>query len=72
MFYLAEEAAAEAATSTSLFDPYDIVMLLFTIVILIGLFRLVKQRNKNYFAIGFTLLAAGVFLFSDYVMIQGW
>ncbi|TYP75769.1 DUF2759 family protein [Paenibacillus methanolicus] len=72
MFYLAEEAAAEAATSTSLFDPYDIVMILFTIVILIGLFRLVKQRNKNYFAIGFTLVAAAVFLFSDFVMFQGW
>ncbi|MBB3114218.1 hypothetical protein FHS18_006337 [Paenibacillus phyllosphaerae] len=72
MFFLAEEAA-QAAASTSTFDPFDIVMVLFTIIVLIGLVRVLKARNKNYFAIGFALVAAAVFLFSDYVMVfEGW
>lgn len=63
--------AAEAAANTiKKFDPFDIMMLLFTIVILIGLFRLLAGGpKKNKFAIGFAVLSAAVFLFADYVMI---
>lgn len=67
--YLAEQAG-EAASK---FHPFDIFMLVFTVLILIGLFRLLAQRpRKNYFAIGFTIIALAVFLFADYVMITGW
>jgi hypothetical protein len=65
MWLLAEESA-----SASSFDPFDIIMLLFTIVIAIGLIRLLMERpRKNYFAIGFALVSLAVFLFIDYVMI---
>ncbi|RAP73907.1 hypothetical protein [Paenibacillus montanisoli] len=62
---------AENATATiSKFDPFDIMMLLFTIVIFIGLVRLLMARpKKNMFAIGFATVAFLVFLFANYVMI---
>jgi arginine exporter protein ArgO len=64
----AEEAAATASTFTW-FDPF---ILLFTIVIAIGLVRLLAAPRKNLFAIGFTTVAFLVFGFMDFLMIQGW
>ncbi len=62
---------AEAATSTlAKFDPMDILMLLFTVVIFIGWVRLLMARpKKNVFAIGFATVSLAVFLFANYVMI---
>jgi hypothetical protein len=62
---------AEAATSTlAKFDPMDIMMLLFTVVIFIGWVRLLTARpKKNVFAIGFATVSLAVFLFANYVMI---
>jgi len=66
--YLTEQAEA-----TSTFQGFDIFMLLFTIVILIGLVRLLLQRpRKNMFAIGFATVALLIFLVADAKMISGW
>jgi len=63
--FLAEEAA-----KTSSFDPFDIIMLVFTVLIFIGFVRLLMQRpRKNIFAIGFTAVSLAVFLYVDYIMI---
>lgn len=62
--------AAEA--TTSVFSFFDIIMVLFTIVIAWGCVRLVKQPQKNLFAIGFAFVSLAVFVFSDVVMIAGW
>lgn len=51
-------------------DPFDWFMLAFTIIIAIGFVRLVSQKNKNKFAIGFAGVALLVFLFIDFVMIK--
>ncbi|MFD0714991.1 hypothetical protein [Paenibacillus sp. GCM10027626] len=61
--------AEEAVQAGSKFDPFDIMMLLFTVVIFIGLVRLLKARQKNLFAIGFTTVSLAVFLFANYVMV---
>lgn len=62
--------AEQAANTLTKFDPMDIMMLLFTIVIFIGWIRLIMARpKKNVFAIGFTTVALAVFLFANYVMI---
>ncbi len=67
--YLAEQTGEAAST----FQFFDIFMLVFTILIVIGLVRLLMQRpRKNLFAIGFTIIALIIFLFADYVMIGGW
>lgn len=64
--FLAEETAASA----SVIDPFDWFMLAFTVIIAIGFVRLLMARpRKNVFAIGFTAVALGLFLFIDYVMI---
>ncbi|MFD1953983.1 hypothetical protein ACFSL6_07240 [Paenibacillus thailandensis] len=64
--FLAEEAAA----STSTVNTFDYFMLLFTVLIFIGLIRLLRVKpNKNYFAIGWTTLSLLVFLVIDYIMI---
>ncbi|WP_308636618.1 hypothetical protein [Paenibacillus silvisoli] len=64
--FLAENATA----AISKFDPFDIMMLLFTIVIFIGWVRLLLARpKKNMFALGFTTVSLLVFLFANYVMI---
>ncbi len=63
--FLAEEAA-----KTSSFDPFDILMLVFTVLIFIGFVRLLMQRpRKNIFAIGFTAVSLALFLYVDYIMI---
>ncbi|MNO70998.1 hypothetical protein D3C76_619000 [compost metagenome] len=63
---------AAAGETTSTFNGFDIFMILFTIVILIGVVRLVTQREKNLFAIGFGILSLLVFLASDAIMINAW
>ncbi|KQO11031.1 hypothetical protein [Paenibacillus sp. Leaf72] len=61
--------AEEAAQTTSNINTFDWFMLAFTILLLIGFVRLVKERKKNIFAIGFTAVSLGLFLFIDYIMI---
>lgn len=64
---------SEAATaSTSNFNAFDIFVLLFTVIILIGLIRLLRAPKKNVFAIGFAVVSLLVFLMTDYAMITGW
>lgn len=63
-------AAASDATAT--FKTFDIFMILFTILIFVGVVRLLMSRQKNKFAIAFGLVSLFVFLYSDYAMITGW
>ncbi|GIP42118.1 hypothetical protein J45TS6_05770 [Paenibacillus sp. J45TS6] len=63
---------AEAASATTKFNGFDIFVILFTIIIFIGLVRLVKAPKKNLFAIGFTIVSLLVFLITDYAMIKNW
>ncbi|WIV18863.1 MULTISPECIES: hypothetical protein [Paenibacillus] len=63
---------AEAASATTKFNGFDIFVILFTIIISIGLVRLVKAPKKNLFAIGFTIVSLLVFLITDYAMIKNW
>ncbi|WP_314003873.1 hypothetical protein [uncultured Paenibacillus sp.] len=66
--FLAQQAPA--AADASKFATFDIFMLLFTALILIGFVRLVLARpRKNFFAIGFTGVSLLVFLLIDYIMI---
>ncbi|MWC30564.1 hypothetical protein [Paenibacillus sp. MMS18-CY102] len=71
--YLAEEAAKAAATTSNI-NTFDWFMLAFTVLIAIGLVRLLMARpKKNVFAIGFATVSFLVFAFSDYVMItESW
>lgn len=65
--------AAQAGESASTFQTFDVFMVLFTILIVIGLVRLLLQRpRKNRFAIGFTVVALVIFLVADAKMISGW
>lgn len=65
------EAANEAVEST--YSHFDIFMIIFTILIAIGLVRLLMQRpRKNILAIGFATVSLLVFLVADYIMISGW
>ncbi|RCX19031.1 uncharacterized protein DUF2759 [Fontibacillus phaseoli] len=64
---------AAAGEVTTTFNGFDIFMILFTIVILIGVVRLLKERPKrNLFAIGFGILSLLIFLASDAIMIKAW
>jgi hypothetical protein len=65
------DAATEAVKST--YSHFDLFMLVFTILIAIGLVRLVMQRpRKNLFAIAFATVCLLVFLAADVKMISGW
>jgi uncharacterized membrane protein len=67
--FLAEQAEASSST----FQTFDIFMVLFTILIAIGLVRLLLARpRKNLFAIGFAIVALVIFLVADYKMVSGW
>jgi hypothetical protein len=64
---------AENTEDTSTYTPFDVFMIIFTVLIAIGLVRLLLQRpRKNKFAIAFGTVALLVFLAADYVMISGW
>ncbi|MBU7317644.1 hypothetical protein [Paenibacillus oleatilyticus] len=64
--------AEEAAKSTSTFSGFDIFVILFTLVIAIGLIRLLGAKKKNPFAIGFGLVSLAVFVTLSVVMVMGW
>jgi hypothetical protein len=67
--FLTEQAGETAST----FSGFDIFMVLFTILIAIGLVRLLLQRpRKNLFAIGFAVVALIIFIVADIKMISGW
>ncbi|GIO88509.1 hypothetical protein J25TS5_54410 [Paenibacillus faecis] len=64
---------AAAGEVTTTFNGFDIFMILFTIVILIGVVRLLRERpKKNLFAIGFGIFSLLIFLASDAIMIKSW
>ncbi|MFD0673578.1 hypothetical protein [Cohnella sp. GCM10027633] len=64
---------AEAAENSSTYTPFDVFMIIFTVLIAAGLVRLLMQRpRKNIFAIGFATVSLLVFLAADFKMISGW
>lgn len=64
--------AEEAAKATSTFTGFDIFVILFTIIIAIGVIRLLVAKKKNPFAIGFGLVSLAVFVTLDVIMVMGW
>lgn len=52
------------------FDPFDIFMIIFTVLIFMGLISAKKHNNK--FAVGFSAIALAVFLFTDLIMVLNW
>ena len=64
--------AEVAAQEPSKFHAFDVFMILFTILILIGVIRLIKAPQKNKFAIAFGVVSLLVFLVSDYAMVMHW
>jgi hypothetical protein len=67
--YLAAAAAEQTASRFSGFDPF---VILFTIIIAIGVIRLLGTPKKNLFAIGFSSVSLLVFLIMDAVMVMSW
>jgi uncharacterized membrane protein YwaF len=67
---IAEDAAAAAATSH--FSGFDIFVILFTLLILVGVVRSITASKKNKFAIGFGVVCLAVFLIMDVVMMMNW
>ncbi|GAB6927506.1 hypothetical protein JCM10914A_14890 [Paenibacillus sp. JCM 10914] len=63
---------AAAADASATFKHFDIFMILFTILIFVGVVRLLMARQKNKFAIAFGLVSLFVFLYSDYAMVMNW
>ncbi|MDF9840201.1 MULTISPECIES: hypothetical protein [unclassified Paenibacillus] len=64
---------AEAAVQEpSKFHTFDLFMIAFTILILIGVIRLLRAPQKNKFAIAFGVVSLLVFVVSDYAMIMNW
>lgn len=68
--FLAAEAAQAATAST--FNGFDVFVILFTLVIAIGVIRLLMVPKKNIFAIGFGGVSLLVFLVMDAVMVMSW
>ncbi|NDI36478.1 hypothetical protein [Chengkuizengella sediminis] len=66
--FLAEEAVEKVGQ----FSYFDLIMILFSVVIAIGFVRLVLAREKNLFAIGFALVCLGVFVFMDVLIVLAW
>jgi hypothetical protein len=64
--------AQEAEQTVTKFHTFDIFVILFTIVIAIGLIRLLAAPVKNKFAIGFTTISLLVFLLLDVLMVRYW
>ena len=54
------------------FTFFDVFMIVFTVLLAIGLFRLIAAKQKNYFAILFTTVALLTFLYMDYNMVKNW
>ncbi|WP_339318632.1 hypothetical protein [Paenibacillus sp. FSL R10-2734] len=64
--------AEVAAQGPSKFNTFDVFMILFTILILVGVVRLLRAPQKNKFAIGFGVVSLLVFVISDYAMVMHW
>jgi hypothetical protein len=64
--------AEVAAQGPSKFHAFDVFMILFTILILVGVIRLLRAPQKNKFAIGFGAVSLLVFIISDYAMVMHW
>nr|WP_239615921.1 hypothetical protein [Cohnella mopanensis] len=65
------ETATKAVEST--YSHFDIFMIVFTVLIGIGLVRLLLQRpRKNMLAIGFSTVALLIFVAADFKMVSGW
>lgn len=64
--------AEEAAQTASRFNTFDIFNILFTIIIAIGLLRLLAAPKKNKFAIAFAAVSLLVFAIVDVIMIKFW
>ncbi len=67
--YLAEEAAA---TSAGTFSTFDIFMIVFTIILALAVFRQVKAKERNMFALVFSSICLLVFLAADFLMVLSW
>ncbi|MCM3750302.1 DUF2759 family protein [Paenibacillus pasadenensis] len=65
-------AAEEVAATSSTFNTFDLFMVGFTILIAIGLVRLLMEKKKNIFAIGFAGVSLLVFLIVDFFMVKIW
>jgi len=66
-------AAAEQSSGSGLnFNGFDIFMFVFTLILAIAVFRLLRAKEKNIFAILFSLAALGTFVFLDITMIRLW
>lgn len=63
---------ATEVTAPSVYSNFDIVMLLFTIIIAWGFVRLIRSPERNLFAIGFTGVSLLVFLASDIFMFEAY
>lgn len=65
--FLAEEAA-----KSSSFHAFDIFVIVFTLLIAAGVFRLAKAPQKNRFALAFGTVCLLVFLLLDFLMVLSW
>ncbi len=65
--FLAEETAKAFQ-----FTPFDIFMILFTLLIAYGVYRLAKMPERTKFALGYAVLCLLVFLFIDFLMVLSW
>ncbi|MGN7761983.1 MULTISPECIES: hypothetical protein [Paenibacillus] len=64
--------AEAAAQGPSKFHTFDVFMILFTVLIFIGVIRLLRAPQKNKFAIAFGVVSLLVFVVSDYAMVMNW
>ena len=64
--------AEAAAEGESLFQVFDIFMLVITLILGWAVIRQVKQRPRNLFALVFAAISFIVFLIADVIMISGW
>jgi len=69
MFLATAVSAAESGGGIN-FDPFDIFIILFTILAVFAVIRSVQHKNK--FAAGFSMVVLLVFLFTDVVMVLNW
>lgn len=65
-------ACVEGGFVMSQFSFFDPILILFSIIIAIGFVRLLMAPNKNYFALAFTLVCLGVFIFMDILVVKTW
>lgn len=54
------------------FNGFDIFMFVFTLILLIAVVRLLRAKEKNFFAIAVAIIALGTFVFLNIAMIRLW